>query len=206
MVLFAPIILCNSGQDSIRPPSIPLVVHRSNVINGLAYFRDNKLVGTTSAPIEIGVYMAAKGMNPGGYTTLFPVPDIGYVMVRSKKRKSYIDVRIENGKPQAEMHVYIHGELTEKYSDKTNIDTTQELKKIEEEQERRTRNAIQDLIKNTQKVKSDIFGFGEYVRARERSYWNQNIRTKMDWENMYADMSIKVNVKVNIRRVGMKIK
>lgn len=198
----------NNGSKLGQTPFLPYISIRQGehvLINGLAFFRNNRMVGTTSSPIEIGVYMAAKGMNPGGYTTLFPVPDTGYVMVRVMKRKSYTKVRIQNGKPHADIDVYIHGELTEKLSEHTNIDSTLDLKKMEEEEEQRTTIAINDLIKKTQKVKSDIFGFGEYVRAHERSYWNQNVRAKDDWENMYADMSIHVNVKVNIRRVGMKI-
>ncbi|WP_339220093.1 Ger(x)C family spore germination protein [Paenibacillus sp. FSL W7-1332] len=199
----------NNGSKLGQNPFLPYISIREGeniLINGFAFFRNNKMVGTTSSPIEIGVYMAAKGINPGGYTVLFPVQDTGYVMVRAKKRKSYTKVRIQNGKPHADIDVYIHGELVEKLSANTNIDTTLDLKKIEEEQERRTTTAINDLIKETQKVKSDIFGLGEYVRAHERSYWNENVRAKNDWENLYAGMSIHVNVKVNIRRVGMKVK
>ncbi|OAB40366.1 Ger(x)C family spore germination protein [Paenibacillus antarcticus] len=192
------------GQSAYLP-YVSIRQGQNVLIKGLAYFKDNKLAGTTTYPMEIGVFMAAKGINPGGFTTLFPVKDIGYVMVRTTNRKSHISIQIKNGKPHANVYVRLQSELGEKYDEQSKIDSEKSLKTIELEQERWIANVIHDLIKKTQKDKSDIFGFGEYVRAHERSFWNKSIQEKRDWENMYADMSVTIKVKVNIRRVGMKI-
>jgi spore germination protein KC len=60
------------------------------------------------------------------------------------------------------------------------------------------------LIKKTQEKGSDIFGFGEYVRAKEPKYWNAEVKTKERWQEMYNDISVDVSVTTRIRRIGMK--
>jgi hypothetical protein len=60
------------------------------------------------------------------------------------------------------------------------------------------------LIKKTQEKGSDIYGFGEYVRAKEPRYWNQEIRTKERWQEMFQDITVEFKVSTNVRRVGMK--
>lgn len=63
-----------------------------------------------------------------------------------------------------------------------------------------------NLIKKTQTKESDIFGFGEYVRAKEPRFWNKQIRTTKAWQDMYKDVTFDFSVSVRMRRIGMKAK
>jgi spore germination protein KC len=60
------------------------------------------------------------------------------------------------------------------------------------------------LIRKTQQKSSDIFGFGEYVRAKEPAYWNREIHTKEKWGEVYKEINVNLQVTSSIRRVGSK--
>jgi spore germination protein KC len=55
-------------------------------------------------------------------------------------------------------------------------------------------------------MQSDIFGFGEQVRAKKPGFWRKHVKNKEGWEAMYADIKVDVNVECRIRRIGMKAK
>ncbi|MDF2725946.1 MAG: spore gernimation protein GerC [Paenibacillus sp.] len=80
------------------------------------------------------------------------------------------------------------------------------LKQIEWEDQQKATLLHEKLIKQTQEKGADIFGFGEYVRAKEPKFWNEHVKTKEGWQVMYKDVPIEVNLKVKIRRIGMKAK
>lgn len=52
----------------------------------------------------------------------------------------------------------------------------------------------------------DVFGFGEYLRAKNSSYWNGKIITKERWQEAFKNITVEVNVNSRIRRIGMKAK
>jgi spore germination protein KC len=204
-----------SKESSLgREPHLPYVKikKKQNIeISGLSYFRAGRMVGRTE-PLEIGVYMGLTGEQTGGYTGFIPIPGTAtFVMFRATNRKATTKVRIKNGKPHFSINVFLEGNIEERINEHRtkrmfNIDKNEQLKLIQKELAKSTEKAGVDLIKKTQKKGSDIFGFGEYVRAKESTYWNQNIRTKKEWERMYKDVTFDVNYVVKIRRVGMETK
>ncbi|MEC2132312.1 Ger(x)C family spore germination C-terminal domain-containing protein [Brevibacillus centrosporus] len=78
------------------------------------------------------------------------------------------------------------------------------LEQIERQDEQGAVKFYEGLIKQTQAKSADIFGFGEYVRAMEPQYWNQKVKTKERWQEMYKDITVDLQVNIEIRRVGMK--
>jgi spore germination protein KC len=192
----------NLGQQ----PFLPYIALRSkdNVeIAGMAYFQDNKVVGVTK-PLEIGEYMALEGLNPGGYLAAVKVPGThNSVMLHTTHRKSKIDVDLKNGHPHATVRVSYDAELEEKPTPQFGIDDFYVLRKIEESASRDDTKAMIKFIKDTQKMGSDIFGFGEYVRAKQVKYWDTQVQTKQNWSEIYKNMTVDVTVSPRIRRVGM---
>lgn len=178
----------------------------SNIeISGLAYFKGDKMIGTTTA-LQIGHFMAMKQINPGGYSVIIQVPGSETLVIfQSTHRKAKITVDIKNGKIHASVTSQVEGDLREKSNEKIVL-TTENIKKIEREIEKDGIKGFEKLIQQTQKDGCDIFGFGEYVRATQPAYWNREIKSKEQWENMYKDISIDVNLNVNIRRIGTKTK
>lgn len=191
------------GQEGYLP-YIELMKEQNAQLKGLAYFKDDQMVGVTK-PFEIAAYMSIKGMNPAGYRGFIRVGDTSTVVnLYATYRRSNIGVQIKNGRPHFRVNVFIEVNLEEKNSQHPLSLNPQILAKIEQQVNEASEKFYQGLINQTQKKGADIFGFGEYVRAKEADYWNQKIKTKERWQEMYKEITTEVNVDINIRRVGMK--
>ncbi|HUC93070.1 MAG TPA: Ger(x)C family spore germination protein [Paenibacillus sp.] len=190
------------GQEGFLP-YVDIKKSDNVEISGMAYFKGNKMVGKTQ-PFEIVAYMGIKGVNPAGYQNFVEMPgDSNMVVFTATHRKSKIDVDIKNGRPRMAVKIFLEGNLREKLNESSVIDIGK-LKPIEEGTEKGLLKLYRDMIEKTQEKGSDIFGFGEYVRAKEPGYWNKEIKTKEKWQDMYRDVSVDVSVKVSIRRIGTK--
>lgn len=190
------------GQEGILP-YLELKKESNIEIAGMAIFKKEKMVGTSTA-LQIGHYMAMKEINPGGYSVLVEVPGSKTTVVfKSKHRKSKITTTIRNGNVHTSIKCQIEGDLAEKSNEKMLI-TAESLKMLEEKIQNDGTVGFKKLIQQTQNDGSDIFGFGEYVRATLPAYWNKKIKTKEAWENKYKEMTVDVTVKVKIRRIGTK--
>ena len=196
-----------SASSSLgQEPYLPYisVKGKDNIqISGMAYFKGNKMVGVTK-PLEIGFYMAVKGMNPAGYIAAVPVQgQKATVMVRASHRQSKVDVTLKNGRPHANIKINIEGELDEKSNMQVNLGNPEAIRQIEHTAEELSKKTVESLIKDTQQHKADIFGFGEYLRAKHAKYWDTEVKTKEKWAEIYKDMSFEVSFSIRIRRVGM---
>ncbi len=189
------------GQEG----SIPYVELKkaSNIeISGLAYFRDDKMVGTSTA-LQIGHYMSIKQINPGGFSVMHELPGGTRVIFKATHRTSRITTTIQNGNVHVKINCQMEGDLEEKSDEKFSI-TDEILRKLEVKIEKNAKQGFEKFIQQTQIDGSDIFGFGEYVRATQPGYWNKQVKTKEAWQRQYADINIEVNLFVKIRRIGTK--
>lgn len=172
-------------------------------VAGLAFFKTDEMVGK-SEPIEIGIYMAIKNVQAGGYSVLVQVPGTkATVMYQIKHRKSRIDVSIRNGKPVVHVKIHNEGNIIEKSNEQIQL-STEVISKIEKYMNETGPVGYREFVRKTQQKGSDIFGFGEYIRAKEPAYWNREIHTKEKWEEMYKDIDIHLELTNSIRRVGGK--
>ncbi|WP_161411757.1 Ger(x)C family spore germination protein [Paenibacillus silvestris] len=192
------------GQEG-TVPYLELKKESNIEIAGMAYFKNDKMVGTSTA-LQIGHYMAIKQLNPGGYSILQEMPNSNTnVIFKTTHRKSKITTTIKNGKVFAYIRCQVEGDLTEKSNEKVLV-TRNNLIKLEEKIQKDAAEGFKDFIQQTQEDGSDIFGFGEYVRAMQPAYWNKEIKTKEEWEKQYKEMSVDVSMHVKIRRIGTKTK
>ncbi|SFT07413.1 Ger(x)C family spore germination protein [Paenibacillus sp. BC26] len=185
-------------------PYVAIRKEQNIQITGLAYFRDNKMVGTTNAS-QIGAFMGVKGMNPAGYRIFV---DLGgpskNVMMTTTHRDKKISVRIVNGRPVFTLFIALEISVEEKISDAVTIRYSSILRKIEQDEKEKAIAVYKKLLAQTQEDGSDIFGFGEIVRAKKPGFWNSQVRSKKRWQEMYKEASFDLHVKINVRRVGMK--
>lgn len=190
-----------------RDPYLPYIRIRDaeNIeIAGMAYFSGDKLVGVTDA-LEIGIFMAIKGINPGGYSAFVQVPGTNRsIMFRATHRDSKTQMTIKNGRPHFKVRVNIEGNLDEKSAETFSLTEPGIIKEIEKALAREGRKSYTDLFAETQRKGSDIFGFGEYVRAKAPAFWNRHVKTAEGWRAMYKEITVDFEPKYSIRRVGMK--
>lgn len=193
------------GQEGFLP-YISTKANENVAILGLAYFRGDRMVGKTK-PLEISGYLGIRGMNPAGYRVLIqlePGNPYSTVMTNATHRHSRIRLDIKNGKPHFTIDIEIEANLEEEFTENISLHDLNTIRKIEQVQSAAASEFFQNIIKKTQAKGSDIFGFGEHVRAKKPKYWHQYIDTKEKWQEMYGQSEFEVHVKVNIRRIGMK--
>jgi spore germination protein KC len=192
------------GQEGYLP-YVDLKKRSLVEIAGLAYFKGDKMVGTTN-PLQIGQFMAIKQINPGGYSIQEQIPGTETLVIfQTTRRKARITVDIKDGKPHATIRCLLEGDVREK-SNEDFILTDDSIKKIEQKMEKDGLTAFKKFIQQTKEDGSDIFGFGEYIRATQASYWNREIKSKEKWESMYPDITVDVKLKFKLRRIGTKVK
>lgn len=191
------------GQEGFLPYVAMMKAQNINLL-GMAYFKGDKMAGVTK-PFEIAGYMGIKGLNPAGYRGVIGLKG-GSVMIVATHRESKFDVRIENGRPYFKVYVQTEINLEEKINEQILLENEDVLKSIEEQNKKALKKTYEKLIKQTQGKGSDIFGFGEYLRAKKPRYWDQKIRSKERWQEAYKDVEIEVSVNTRVRRVGMKAK
>jgi len=199
-------VLSSKGQDTYLPYFT--IKGKSNIqLNGLAYFKGDRMAGKTS-PLEIGDFMSVIGISKGGYAAFSKVPGTDKViMIGTKTRKTRIKVNLKGGKPHVIIKIRYQCEIVEKESQKISLSDSRTIEKIEKEFSKSVIQSIRGFIGKTQAAQSDIFGFGEYFRAKIPKYWRQNVSTKENWEEIYKDeLTFEVNVDTHLRRVGMKAK
>lgn len=194
----------NSGQDGFLP--YITVKSKDNIqISGIGYFRSTKLVGHTK-PYQITYLNGLIEHNPGGSTAVIRISDKQTLQFQSTKRKSDYRVTLKEGKPHFDVIVEINGIITGKNIDRIDLNKNSTIKNIENIAGKSFSVEHEKLIKETQEKQSDIFGFGEYVRADLSDYWDKEIKTSKKWREIYKDLSVDVKVKVKIEGIGLKAK
>jgi spore germination protein KC len=198
-------IFWSASSAKGREPFLPLIEVKGNNIflSGIAYFRGDKMVGTTE-PNEILVVMELMNEKKGGYGLLKSIDDKGSFMVEATSRKTKIRVDIRDGKPHVIAKTHLELNLVEKSNEQFEINKPAMIKKLEQIVQKDIGETRKKLVMKTQQKGADIFGFGEYVRAKQPQFWNQHVKTKKKWEEMYKGITFENDVSVNIRRIGMK--
>lgn len=171
------------------------------LVDGLAYFKDDKMVGTMS-PFEIGVYLGMKGENRGGYGLAVSSDDGGMYILESYKRDSDIDIKIEENVPSIKINVKIDSNIAER-SNVKNI-TNNRVEEIEELASNIATKKYNQVIKKWQENESDVLGIGARVRAKFPKYWSEEVKTIDRWYEIYKQLNMEVKVRCEIIRTGME--
>ncbi|MGG4092247.1 Ger(x)C family spore germination protein [Paenibacillus lautus] len=191
------------GQEGFLP-YIKIMKGENVDISGMAFFKGAKMVGVTK-PIEIAGYLVIKGISPAGYRGIIHIgEDSQVVTIHATNRESEIKVDIKNGMPHFTITATTEINIEEKNSDTIPVDNSKILEEIARENERSITELLIGLIQKTQKKESDIFGFGELVRAKEPSYWKNHVKSPEQWGEIYKNVTFDYRVTSKVRRIGMK--
>ncbi|RSL33336.1 Ger(x)C family spore germination protein [Salibacterium salarium] len=197
--------LSNKGQDAYLP-CLKIMDNQNIQIDGLSYFKKDAMIGAID-PIEIGLLMAVIGEGQGGYGAFITIPDTKEeVIVYPTNRRSQIKTSINDGEPKIHVKVRYKGRIEENESEKVKLNDSDLIQKIEQQFSKRGKKSLEKLIKDMQKAESDIFGFGEYIRAKHPAYWQKEINTQENWHEVFKEMTIHVDLEMNINKTGMKAK
>lgn len=179
--------------------------HKPNAVfdmSGTAVFDKDKLIGYLNDKETRGLQWTRGKVEAGNVT--FTSDKYGKVSCVIVKSKSKIKPTISGEKMTIDIHVKVISDLRRVTK---NIDPTKEpeiLEDIAKEQSRAVKNEIQ-LALNTAKDNygKDIFGFGEAVHKSDPKLWK---KIEKDWDSLYQNLEVKIDVESNIRNTGLSSK
>ena len=163
----------------------------------LAVFKKDKLVGWLDEQESRGFNEATNQVK--STIGLVSCPDGGEVSIHTKKYNSKIKSKTTSNNPEIEIKVNIVANLGEVSCD---IDLTKEktIEMLQKEYEKVVKNDIQETIKVVQqKYQSDIFGFGAAIYKSNPQQWK---KVKDNWDEIFAELPVSVEVKVQISHFG----
>lgn len=194
-------LVSSDGQEGYLP-CVSKVDEDNIKVAGLACFRGNKLKMITS-PFEIMSFMEIKGENPAGYR--IPVKVRGTnVSIAAFRRLAHLQTKIENGTPTAQISIHIDANVAGKDQDGFSLQDPRVIQAIRQNLNRTLKESCLAFIQKTQENRSDIFGFGENIRAKHPLYWRNHIGSKAKWEEWYPHLKVEINVRSRIHRLEMK--
>jgi spore germination protein KC len=187
-----------------REPVLPLIsLHQNNLIEiqGLAVFKGDRMVSSLDQ-LGTAAYMELTGEHAAGYGVAVPVPgDPKHsATIKGSNRKTKIKLRKDKEKPSFDVYMRIEANLEEKTGKSRNDDRM--TKQIGIETSRLLMKNQKKTLKTLKKLRTDIIGFGEYVRGEDPKYWSK-YRSRKEWDKEFANLDIRLHLNVEMRRSGM---
>lgn len=170
-------------------------------IAGLAYQNDDIHYVD---PFHVIFYNGITGEKPGGASAIIKLTN-GNVLMESNYRRVKYEVKLKNGMPTINVTIGIEGVIEEKSNKAINLHLAKTIQSIEKSAKKMAEEESLNLIEDTQKNQSDIFGFGEVVRAHLPKYWNEHVKKEADWERIYEKIPIHVTYEVKVAGIGTQL-
>ncbi|WP_081411776.1 Ger(x)C family spore germination protein [Alicyclobacillus herbarius] len=190
------------GREMVLP-YVDVRNQENLLVQGLAYFRDYRMVGATDTK-GIYAYMELAGIRRAGFAGRSTLPDGSWVVAQGYRRRRSVRLRIIHNKPQFDVYVHIDSKVKQTSGGPLNMRDPRTIAMIERVQARQIIGVQRRLIQNTQRAGSDIVGFGEFVRGLQPDWWNQHVRTKDRWQEIYKTLPVHLHVDVRLHEFGMR--
>ncbi|SOC37348.1 Ger(x)C family spore germination protein [Ureibacillus acetophenoni] len=199
-------------RDSYSPyidMALPLLVQDEDDvhISGLAIFNGDKMVGKLVGSDPFYVVLVREKYNAGSIQLSIPgepfknlsdeIPDEIAMAIDSIFSKRKIEL-LNKDTPEFEIDVKVEGRILEIPPSITTEDP-EVIKKLETEVEKKFEREISRIIKKTQELNSDVFGFGEVYKAHVGT---KNV-DKKKWKELYPTIKVNANVTVKLLRNGV---
>lgn len=190
----------SNGRDPVLP-FISLYKKDRIEIEGLAVFKGDRMVSSLNQ-LGTASYMELTGEHKAGYGIAVPVPgDPKHsATMKGSNRKAKIKLRMDKGKPSFDIYSRIEANLEEKTGKRRN--DAMMMNQISKEASQLLLKNQKKTLETLKKLRTDIVGFGEYVRGEYPQYWKK-IRSRGDWDKEFANLDIRLHVDVEMRRTGM---
>lgn len=169
------------------------------MVDGLAVFNDGKLIGWIENNKARGVVwvlnkVKSTDMNldwKGKKAALNLTP------IRSKTK---ISVKMKNGKPMIQVVIKEESIISE-VNTPINLEDPAVIQALERKMGRKIEKEVRSSIKEAQRKKCDIFGFGDKVHVAYPRYWK---KIENNWDEQFANTEVTVKVYAFNRRAGIR--
>jgi spore germination protein KC len=167
---------------------------------GLALFKKDKMVGMLNTQ-ESAILLQAKESKTGDPISV-PCPDgKGEIVFQPTRVKTKYQINKTKGNVRIHVRILVNGEISEKTCP---IDLSQDghIEKVENTVGQWYERMGNSVLRKTQKEwKTDLFGFGNEIRAFHPDIWKS-----LNWNKQYPNAQIDLKYQVEIRRFGLDAK
>ncbi|OLS41188.1 Ger(x)C family spore germination protein [Bacillus sp. MRMR6] len=175
---------------------------KTQAINGLAVFKDDKLVGWMDEVETRGLLWIRDEIETGVITIKVPQEKGGgnISMEISRAETKRIPILKHD---EIKMRLNVTSEMSVIENDsQLDLSDTKVLEDIQKEINKNVRKRVQMVVDKAQKgYQSDIFGFGQSVYKKYPREWNATY--KNDWEQRFPQLDVQITSKTFIRRIGL---
>ena len=166
---------------------------------GMAIFRDGKMIAEAGA-VETELYNILTGNYVKSEITYYDknAPEIPIAVVQSQQRMPDISVDISKNVPKAKVKLYLEADLRTVSQDYI---VEQEMDNFEEQVEKEIAISAEEFLKKTAtEYKSDIVGFGRFIKHKFKSFDEFEM---YNWQERYPLTEFDVEVDFHLRRSGL---
>lgn len=165
-------------------------------IEDTAVFKNEKFKGWLNNDETMGLLWAEGKIEGGTITVDFQGENVSLSIT---KAKSKIKPEIIDGKMNIFIEIRIVSKLAESQArqDFTDINV---LNSVQDALKKKVETQIISAFEKTQKLDSDVFGFGNYFYGKYPEYWKQIESNSIDY---YRDLTIELNVETKQWNLGL---
>lgn len=166
-------------------------------LNGTAIIRTDKMVGKLNAHETVGLNILLNKAKGGSKTV--SLTDKEKVSIEINKSKTKINPTLNENQLQAHIEVEIEGTLANNPT--TNNINEQWFSKVEKEVSNQTEKYVRlTLNKLQQELKTDVSGIGLETHRKYPKQWQ---RIQSEWNEIFSNADIIIDVQTNITHQGL---
>lgn len=189
-------LLLDQGSDAL----IPLVSYneegKAAQISGTALFDGRSMTGTLT-PEETSAFLIMVNKTEKEVPLTFSVEEGEDMTVSVVDSKAKLKVsELQNEKPSVKMSVEMEVEVIEYPPDHLNDETLKE--EINQQLTQETEKLLYRTIEKMKQANSDGLGIGQRIMSKDPDVFKE-----MDWDEVYRELDIQIETKVNIKRTGV---
>lgn len=169
-------------------------------LNGVSIFKRGKLVGWMDGKKTKSLQIIDNKLQSTNLR--FHCDEKRYNNITINKMKSHTKVNIQNNQAVITVNTQAYGYIVELLCNK-DISKHEVISEYEEKAEKELKKEIMDGILAAQKLKSDVFGFGEILYFTQPKKWKESRR---QWDQLFSQAKVNVKVNISIEETGMRIK
>jgi spore germination protein KC len=169
-------------------------------LNGVALFNKGKLAGWLDGRKTKSLQIIHNKLKQTDLRFHCDEKRYNNLIVNHVKNKTNVSLKNQHAVINIETNAY--GYIVELLCNK-DISKREILKEYEERAANELETEIKDGILAAQRLKSDVYGFGEVLHISHPKIWREN---KHHWKQLFSQAKVNVHVKVNIEETGMRIK
>ena len=167
-------------------------------LTGTAVFKRDKMVGFFDKAESRGLLWVLGEVKSG----IIIVPDPkgeGKVSLEIIQAKGKIVPEGKNGSPEITIKISAEGNLGAQMSEQ-DLTETAAWKSLEKGMARAIENEVNASVKKAQKLKADVFEFGDMMHKKQPFLWKE---LEPQWEEIFPELKVNVMVEAKLRGSGL---